>query len=112
MTIEKAIKELEDLRHLALTQRANDAILMAIAALEKENEPASSANDDTSSEENYYNKNDSTEKKKCQEAITAAVNSMCDIYSEMSEEEQRAFDLGKVYKRVLDVQRMIEEDKK
>lgn len=41
MTIEKAIKELEDLRHLALTQRAKDAILMAIAALEKENEPAS-----------------------------------------------------------------------
>ena len=110
MTIEKAIKELEDLRHLALTQRANDAILMAIAALRKENEPASSAND-TSSKENYYNKNDSTEKKKCQEAITAAVNSMCDIYNEMSEEEQRAWELGEVYKRVLDVQRMIEEDR-
>ena len=110
MTIEKAIKELEDLRHLALTQRANDAILMAIAALQKENEPAPSAND-TSSKENYLNNNDTSEKAKCQEAITAAVNSMCDIYNEMSEEEQRAWELGEVYKRVLDVQRMIEEDR-
>ena len=71
MTIEKAIKELEDLRHLALTQRANDAILMAIAALQKENEPAPS--EDNTGYENqkkyFRNNNDSTEKKKCQEKV-------------------------------------------
>lgn len=89
-----------------------EAVKMAIAALQKENEPAPS--EDNTGYENqkkyFRNNNDTSKKAKCQEAITAAVNSMCDIYNEMSEEEQRAWELGEVYKRVLDVQRMIEED--
>lgn len=87
-----------------------EAVKMAIAALQKENEPASPKGN-TSSEENYYNKNDSTEKKKCQDAIRKAVGNMITIYERMSPEEQNAWDLGEVYKHILDVHRMIEEDK-
>ena len=113
MTREEASRILEVIRSRSIVKGTSDALLMAINVL-KENEPAPS--EDNTGYENqkkyFRNNNDSTEKKKCQEAITAAVNSMCDIYNEMSEEEQRAWDLGEVYKRVLDVQKIIEEDKK
>lgn len=113
MTREEVINELKDNLNPYKPPASPKAISTAISLLEKENEPAPS--EDNTGYENqkkyFRNNNDSTEKKKCQEAITAAVNSMCDIYNEMSEEEQRAWELGEVYKRVLDVQRMIEEDK-
>lgn len=111
MTIEKATKELERVLEKDGEQISEEDLKVAFRVLKKE--PAPSANDTSSENQKDYicKNNDSTEKKKCQEAITAAVNSMCDIYNEMSEEEQRAWELGEVYKRVLDVQRMIEEDR-
>lgn len=108
MTIEKAIKELEDLRHLALTQRANDAILMAIAALQKENEPASPKGN-TSSEENYPKNNDTTEKAKCQEAINLPEELIENLFKLVSDCERnivtacikyKAYDIQKIHQIV------------
>lgn len=72
MTREEVIKRLNHVYDCTTDAMDGAAIDMAIKALQKENEPAPSAND-TSSEENYYNKNDSTEKKKCQEEIAEAI---------------------------------------
>ena len=76
----------------------------------KEKEPAPSAND-ASSKQNHSKENDSTEKAKCQEAITAALDTLDVIYCALSEKEQNIWNSGITYKRLLDVQQMIEEDK-
>lgn len=83
------------------------------AALNKENEPAPSEdNTGYENQKNYFrNNNDSTEKAKCQEEIAEAIENMLDIYNSMTPEEQRAWDLGKTYRRILGVQKIIEEDK-
>lgn len=110
MTREEVIRQLKEL----LTQNKDcvspDVISAAITFLE-EKEPAPSANDTSSKEENLSKKNDSTEKAKCQEAINDVMNNMIALYQELSLEEQRIWELGETYRRILDVQQMIEEDK-
>lgn len=114
MTKAEAIRQLKKQMIPNAPIASMEAILMAIAALQKENEPASPKGNTSSENQKDYicKNNDSTEKKKCQEAICQAIDNMITIYERMSPEEQNAWDLGEVYKRVLDVQRMIEEDKK
>lgn len=75
----------------------------------KEKEPAPSEAV-TSSEQKYPKKDNSTEKAKCQEAITAALDTLDGIYCSLSEKEQNIWNTGITYKRLLDVQQMIEED--
>lgn len=108
MTKEEAVRQLKEL----LTQNRDcvspDVISTAITFLE-EKEPAPSAND-TSSKENISMNNDSTEKAKCQEAINDVTNNMIALYQGLSLEEQRIWELGETYRRILDVQQMIEED--
>ena len=71
----------------------------------KENEPALSANS-TSSEIlkniNSTHLDDSTKEQICQAYDTAdkACADILDIYGEMSEREQRAFDIGEVYGKI------------
>lgn len=80
---------------------------------EKGKEPAPSANDASSNEnqKNYlFVSNDNTEKAKCQEAITAALDTLDGIYCSLSEKEQNIWNSGITYKRLLDVQQMIEEN--
>jgi len=68
MTREEVIKRLNHVYDCTADAMDGAAIDMAIKALQKENEPAPSAND-TSSEENYPNNNDTAELKKCQEEV-------------------------------------------
>lgn len=63
----------------------------------------------TSSKQNYSKGNDSTERAKCQEAITAALDTLDVIYCALSEKEQSIWNTGITYKRLLDVQQMTEE---
>lgn len=71
----------------------------------KENEPALSANS-TSSEIlkniNSTHLDDSTKSDICQAYDTAdkACTDILDIYGEMSKREQRAFDIGEVYRKI------------
>lgn len=68
MTQEEAIRQLKN-QIVPNGQPASiEAIAMAVSALEKEKEPAPSANG-TSPKNNFTNKNDNTEKGFCQEAV-------------------------------------------
>lgn len=112
MTREEVINELKDNLNPYKPPASPKAISTAISLLEKENEPAPS--EDNTGYENqkkyFRNNNDNTEKKKCQEEIAEAIENMLDIYNSMSPEEQNAWELGEANRRILDVQRMIEED--
>lgn len=112
MTKHEAIRQLKMQINPNNPMIANiEAIAMAIAALQKEKELTPSANDASSKEENLSKKNDSTEKAKCQEAINDVMNNMIALYQGLSLEEQNIWNSGITYKRLLDVQQMIEEDK-
>ena len=76
----------------------------------EEKEPAPSAND-TSSENKTLQLNDSTKNRICQafkEADRACQN-ILESYSNMSDEEQKAFDLGEIYRDMLTVKDELEE---
>ena len=64
----------------------------------KEKEPAPSAND-TSSEVKTLHLDDTTKSVICQ-VLSSAMSTMMELYQEMSEEEQKAFDLGTAYKDI------------
>lgn len=70
--------------------------------LAKETEPAPPEGD-TSSQKNYLQKYNNTISAKCQvfEYCDRAVTMILQIYENMNEAEQRAFDLGEVYRDVL-----------
>ncbi len=112
MTRQEAVKRLNHVYDCTADAMDGAAIDMAIEALQKENEPAPS--EDNTGYENqkkyFRNNNDTSEKAKCQEAICQAVDNMITIYERMSPEEQNAWELGEANRRILDVQRMIEED--
>lgn len=112
MTREEVINELKDNLNPYKPPASPKAISTAISLLEKENEPAPS--EDNTGYENqkkyFRNNNDTSKKAKCQEAICQAIDNMITIYERMSPEEQNAWDLGEANRRILDVQRMIEED--
>lgn len=70
----------------------------------KENEPAPSANDTSSEKENTLHLDDSTSKQICQalDKVDRAVTTIIsDIYDNMTVPEQRAFDLGEIYRDML-----------
>ena len=111
MTREEAIRLLKLMYQQSKCEADDIALDMAIKALKKEKEPAPSEAVTSSEEENLSKKNDSTEKAKCQEAINDVMNNMIALYQGLSLEEQRIWELGETYRRILDVQQMIEEDK-
>lgn len=82
----------------------------------KENEPALSANS-TSSEVSVKEDtdniqlDDSTKEQICQAYETAdqACTDILDIYGEMSEREQRAFDIGEAYGKIFDTRDKLEK---
>lgn len=86
----------------------DDLLDNALACL-KEKEPAPS--DDTSSEENISCINDNTNKRICQafERADRACQNILESYSLMSDEEQRAFDLGEIYSDILSVKCELEK---
>ena len=65
---------------------------------EQEKEPAPSANG-TSSEVKTLHLDDTTKSVICQ-VLSSAMSTMMELYQEMSEEEQKAFDLGTAYKDI------------
>ena len=76
---------------------------------EKEKEPAPSANG-TSPDNNNSVSNDNIKLKKCQEVIDAVATELIEYYQDqLSGEEQKAWDLGEVYRKVLDAQDLLEE---
>ncbi len=108
MTREEVIRILEVIRSRSIVPRTSDALLMAIDALNKENEPAPSAND-TSSEENYPKNNDTTEKAKCQEAINLPEELIENLFKLVSDCERnivtacikyKAYDIQKIHQIV------------
>ena len=63
----------------------------------KSKEPAPAATDTSSTNEIYSQDKDSILLRKCQEALTEGCCTMLTVYSNMSEAEQRAWDLGKAF---------------
>ena len=111
MTVEGAIKELRSQQSMMGVPASAEAILMAISALEKEKEPALQEAK-TSSNKNVSIKNDNTKLKECQEVIDLVATELIEYYrDQLSEEEQKAWTLGEVYRKVLDAQNLIEEEK-
>ena len=69
-----------------------------IVEFEQEKEPAPAATD-TSSEVKTLHLDDTTKSVICQ-VLSSAMSTMMELYQEMSEEEQKAFDLGTAYKDI------------
>ena len=75
----------------------------------KEKEPAPSAND-ASSKTNTSVSNDNIKLKKCQEVIDVVAAELIEYYQDqLTGEKQKAWDLGEVYRKVLDAQDLLEE---
>ena len=111
MTVEEAIKELRRQRSMMGVPASAEAILMAILALEKEKEPQPEQADKDSSKNNSID-NDNIKTKACQEVIDLVATELIEFYrDQLSEEEQKAWTLGEVYRKVLDAQNLIEEAK-
>ena len=119
MTVEEAIKKLKnleksrDFKHYLSTESPTcfSALSMAISALEKEKEPALQEAK-TSSNNNYSIKDDNTKLKECQEVIDLVVTELIEYYrDQLSREEQKAWELGEVCRKVLDAQNLLEEEK-
>lgn len=114
MTVEEAIKRLREQVAPRLPKRPEirEAIAMAIEALEiweKEKEPALQEAK-TSSHKNNSIDNDNTKTKACQEVIDLVATELIEYYrDQLSEEEQKAWNLGEVYRKVLDAQNLLEE---
>lgn len=86
-----------------------EALLMAISALEKEKEPALQEAK-TSSSKNSSIDNDNTKLKICQEVIDLAATELIEYYrDQLSGEEQKAWELGEVCRKVLDAQNLLKE---
>ena len=111
MTVEEAIEKLKGLA-ISITSSTREealALSMAISALEKEKEQALQEAK-TSSNNNCSIKNDNTKTKACQEVIDLVATELIEFYrDQLSEEEQKAWTLGEVYRKVLDAQNLIEE---
>lgn len=113
MTVEEAIERLREQVAPRLSERPEirEAIAMAVTALEiweKEKEPALQKAK-TSSNNNCSIKNDNTKTKACQEVIDLVATELEFYRDQLSEEEQKAWTLGEVYRKVLDAQNLIEE---
>ena len=105
LTREETIKAVEackseDCANCLLYEYENCVELREINVLHhlKENEPAPSGNG-TSSEVKTLHLDDTTKSVICQ-VLSSAMSTMMELYQEMSEEEQKAFDLGTAYKDI------------
>lgn len=78
----------------------------------KENEPAPAATE-TSSKDNISHLDDNTYRRICQafESADQAVKGLLELYDNMSEAEQRAFDMGEIYRSMLSASNELEEIK-
>lgn len=76
----------------------------------KENEPAPAATE-TSSKDNISHFDDNTSRRICQafESADQAVKGILELYNNMSESEQRAFDMGEIYRSMLSATNEMEE---
>ena len=68
----------------------------------KENEPAP-AGTDTSSKENKSQLNDTAKLRICQEALKEIKESLLLIYEDMTNEEQRAWELGEIFNQMINL---------
>ena len=108
MTVEEAIRELSKLLSPYRDTVMDKALSIAISALEKEKEPQPEQADKDSSKNNSID-NDNTKTKACQEVIEVGATALIEYYNHLSKEEQKAWDLGEVYRKVLDAQNLLEE---
>ena len=112
MTVKEAIKELRRQQSMMGVPASAEAIQMAISALEKEKELALQEAK-TSSNNNNSISNDNTKLKECQGVIKFAASKLIMYYNtQLSGEEQKAWELGEVYRKVLDAQNLLEEENK
>lgn len=110
MTVEEAIKELRRQQSMMGVPASAEAIQIAISALGKEKERALQEAK-TSSNQNVSIKNDNTKLKECQEVIDEVANKLIEYYrDQLSGEEQKAWELGEVNRKVLDAQNLLEEE--
>lgn len=70
--------------------------VLAKYIVDKENEPAPSGND-TSSKNNNLQLNDTAKLEICQEKIADIKEDLLVIYEDMTNEEQRAWELGEIF---------------
>ena len=114
MTVEEAINRLREQVAPRLSERPEirEAIAMAVTALKiwkKEKEQALQEAK-TSSNNNNSISNDNTRLKICQEIIEVVATGLIEYYrDQLSEKEQTAWNLGEVYRKVLDAQNLLEE---
>lgn len=73
--------------------------VLAKYIVEKENEPAPSGND-TSSKNNNLQLNDTAKLQICQEALEKIKENLLMIYEGMTNEEQRAWELGEIFNQM------------
>ena len=116
MTVKEAIKQLREQVVPNGSSASVDAVAMAVAALErleeKEKEPALQEAEASSSKNNSIG-NDNTKLKECQEVINLAATELIEYYrDQLSGEEQKAWELGEVCRKVLDAQNLLEEENK
>ena len=115
MTVKEAIKQLREQIVPNGSPASVDAIAMAIEALERleEKEKEQALQEAKTSSNNKYSiKNDNTRLKECQEVIDLAVTALIEYYrDQLSGEEQKAWELGEVCRKVLDAQNLLEEEK-
>lgn len=76
---------------------------------QKENEPAPAATE-TSSKENYSIIKNTTNIGKCQALISDAYVTLADIYNTMTEQEQRAWELGEIYAMLGMAERVLDDE--
>ena len=113
MTVEEAINELDALTMREFSEKTKAAIRKGVSILEKleKKEPAPQEAE-TSSKSNTSIKDDNTKLKACQEVIEVVATALIEYYqNHLSKEEQKAWDLGEVYRKVLDAQNLLEEEK-
>ena len=113
MTVEEAINELEILTMRGFSEKANAAIRKGISALEKKKKKEQALQEaKTSSNKNYSIKDDNTKLKECQEVIDLVATKLIEYHrDQLSGEEQKAWELGEVCRKVLDAQNLLEEEK-
>ena len=110
MTVNQAIEELKGLAiSTRFSTREDLALSIAISALEKEKEPAPQEAE-TSSNNNNSISNDNTKLKECQEVINVAATELIEYYrDQLSEGEQKAWDLGIVHERINTMHDLLKE---
>lgn len=84
-----------------------------ITEQEKEKEPVPQSSDTSSNQKKFLQEHNNTISAKCQvfEYCDRAVAMIMEIYENMNEAEQRAFDLGEIYRDMLSARNEMEDMK-